>query len=405
MKTLNSVMWLTLLWFGLVLLAVTTHANECLKEVDELPVLTEIPNPFQFCNGEIVKIVDDWKKRREEIKEMLMFYEYGHMPPAPPIKKSELVVEVPLSENKILLRKYKVTYGPPELDIEIFIYLPNVKANSFPVILYIPKTVPKLDESDNGNFNIAKKCCLEKNYALCVFDKDMLDDDSGSRDQKIYKLYPEYDWGSLGVWAWGALRVLDFLETLPEIDTKHLALTGHSRRGKAALWASANDERIPLVIPQSSGTGGCGSYWIVGKGAETLKAITTDVAPYWFVPRLQSFIGKENRLPFDQHFLKALIAPRGQLSRESLGDLWANPRGTLAMHLYTVPVYEFLNAKDKIYIHFREGGHVLQDSDWDLVLDFCDFYFFKKDPPKGLNSIPFSDIPEPNWKTPFNINK
>ncbi len=381
---------------ALIFSPLAIYANNCLKEVDELPVLSEVPNPFQFCNGEIVKTIDDWKRRREEIKEILMYYEYGHMPPAPPIKSSKLLSEIELDDSKILMREYKVTYGPPEFDIDVILYLPNTKSNSYPVLLFIPKFWKQNDD----NLNIARKC-VARNYVLCVFNKDMLDDDSGSRDQKIYKLYPEYDWGSLAVWGWGALRVLDFLETLPIIDTKHLALTGHSRRGKASLWASANDERIPLVIPQSSGTGGCGSYWIVGKGAETLKAITTDVAPYWFVPRLKSFVGKENKLPFDQHFLKALIAPRAQFSRESLGDLWANPKGTQAMHLYTLPVYEFLNAKDNIYIHFREGGHALQDSDWDLVLDFCDFYFFGKEPPKGLNSLPFIDIPNPNWKTPL----
>ncbi|MCX8064448.1 MAG: hypothetical protein N3G21_04670 [Candidatus Hydrogenedentes bacterium] len=368
------------------------QVSECLKEVDELPVLNEVPSPFKTCSGEVIKTKNDWLKRREEIKQILMFYEYGHMPPAPPISSVRLIKEADILESRGICKEFKVIYGPPEFEIDIMLFLPKDGFPPYPTILYIPKFWKENDD----NLRIAEKC-IKKNYVLCVFDKSMLDDDSGSRDQKIYRIYPGYDWGSLAVWGWGALRVLDFLETLPDVDTKHLALTGHSRRGKASLWASANDERIPLVIPQSSGTGGCGSYWIVGDGAETLKAITTDVAPYWFVPRLKSFVGKENRLPFDQHFLKALIAPRGQLSRESLGDLWANPKGTQAMHLYTVPVYELLNAENNIYIHFREGGHALQDTDWDLVLEFCDFYFFKKKPPSGLNSLPFSDIPTPSW--------
>lgn len=374
--------------------AMYSQINECLKEVDALPELKEVPNPFRFCNGEIVKSKEDWLKRREEIKEILMFYEYGHMPPPPPILKAQLIKESEILDGIGICREYKVFYGPPEFDIDVMLFLPKVGEKPYPTILFIPKFWKENDD----NLKVAEKC-IKRNYVLCVFDKSMLDDDSGSRDQKIYKIYPQYDWGSLAVWGWGALRVLDFLETLPDIDIKHLALTGHSRRGKASLWASANDERVSLVIPQSSGTGGCGSYWVVGEGAETLKAITTDVAPYWFVPRLKTFIGKENRLPFDQHFLKALVAPRGQLSRESLGDLWANPKGTQAMHIYTIPVYELLDAKDNIYIHFREGGHALQDTDWDLVLDFCDFYFFKKEPPSGLNVLPFSDIPVPSWKS------
>ncbi|HOK10151.1 MAG TPA: hypothetical protein PLT82_03870 [Candidatus Hydrogenedens sp.] len=371
-------------------------ANECLKEVNELPSFEGIPNPFQFCDGKKVETVEDWRKRREEIKEILMFYEYGHLPPAPKIQKSELLIETTIFDDKALYREYAVYYGPPEFKLDVMMFLPvSAKEKPSPVILFIPKFWKENDD----NKEIAKKC-IERGYALCLYDKSVLDDDSGSRDQMIYKLYPECDWGSLGVWGWGALRVLDFLETIPEVNTKQLALTGHSRRGKASMWASANDERIPLVIPQSSGTGGCGSYRIVGKGAETLRAITTDVAPYWFVPRLKDFIGKEDRLPFDQHFLKALIAPRGQLSREALGDLWANPMGTQVMHECTVPVYQFLGATENIGIHYREGEHALQPSDWDVVLDFADHFFFKKKPPEGLNKLPFKDTPKPDWTVP-----
>ncbi|HOV33005.1 MAG TPA: hypothetical protein PLX23_06550 [Candidatus Hydrogenedens sp.] len=384
------------LFFILILPCFIYGENLCLKEVADLQPFEGIPNPFQFCNGEQVKNIQDWQNRREEIRDILVFYEYGHLPPSPKIQKSELVTEEKIFDNKYIYKEYAVFYGPPDFKLDVMMFLPTTSIEKpAPVILFIPKFWKENDD----NKEIAKKC-IDRGYALCLYNKDVLDDDSGNRDQMIYKLYPDCDWGSLGVWAWGALRVLDFLETIPEVNTKQLALTGHSRRGKTAMWASANDERIPLVIPHSSGTGGCGSFRIVGKGAETLKAITTDVAPYWFVPRLKDFIGKEDRLPFDQHFLKALIAPRGQLSRESLDDLWGNPMGTQAMHEYTVPVYEFLGVPQNIGIHFREGGHALQPSDWDVVLDFADYFFFKKNPPKGLNELPFKDIPKPNWSAP-----
>lgn len=371
--------------------------NPCLKEVKDLPPIEGIPNLFQFCNGEPVKTLQDWQKRREELKKILSFYEYGNLPPPAKIKKSELVIEEQFYDGKGIYREYTVFYGPPDFKLDVMMFLPiTVQKKPAPVILFIPKFWKENDD----NKNIASKC-IDRGYALCLYNKDVLDDDSGNRDQMIYKLYPDCDWGSLGVWGWGALRVLDFLETIPEVNTKQLTLTGHSRRGKASMWASANDERIPLVIPQSSGTGGCGSYRIVGKGAETLKAITTDVAPYWFVPRLKDFIDKEDRLPFDQHFLKALIAPRGQLSRESLGDLWANPLGTQVMHECTVPIYKFLGVPENIGIHFREGGHALQPSDWDVVLDFSDYFFFKKNPPEGLNVLPFKDTLKPSWVNTF----
>lgn len=376
-------------------LNIFSQENPCLKEVKDLVPFEGIPNLFQFCDGTPVKTVQDWEKRRKELKDILIFYEYGHLPPPAKIKKSELIVEENFYNDKGIYREYSVYYGPPDFKLDIMMFLPvSAKEKPCPVILFIPKFWKENDD----NKEIAMKC-IDRGYALCLYDKSVLDDDSGSRDQMIYKLYPDCDWGSLGVWGWGVLRVLDFLETIPEVNTKQLTLTGHSRRGKASMWASANDERIPLVIPQSSGTGGCGSYRIVGKGSETLKAITTDVAPYWFVPRLKDFIDKEDRLPFDQHFLKALIAPRGQLSRESLGDLWANPMGTQVMHECTVPVYQFLGVPENIGIHFREGGHALQPSDWDVVLDFSDYFFFKKNPPAGLNVLPFKDTPKPSWAT------
>ncbi len=387
----------TLLCMGLFFFSYNTSAdNPCLKEVKDLPAYEGIPNPFQFCNGEMVKTVEDWQKRREEIKEILAFYEYGHLPPPPKIKKSELLIEESFYDDKGIYREYNVFYGPPDFKLDVMMFLPvSAKEKPCPVILFIPKFWKENDD----NKEIAMKC-IDRGYALCLYDKSVLDDDSGNRDQMIYRLYPDCDWGSLGVWGWGALRVLDFLETISEVNTKQLALTGHSRRGKASLWASANDERIPLVIPQSSGTGGCGSYRIVGKGAETLKAITTDVAPYWFVPRLKDFIDKEDRLPFDQHFLTALIAPRGLFIREALADLWANPMGTQVMYECTIPVYKFLGVPENIGIHYREGGHALQPSDWDVVLDFADYFFFKKKPPEGVNILHFKDTPKPNWSEP-----
>jgi hypothetical protein len=198
------------------------------------------------------------------------------------------------------------------------------------------------------------------------------------------------------------MRVADYLATRPEIDVSKMAVTGHSRCGKAALLAGALDTRFGLVAPHASGAGGAGSFRIQPKGVETLELITQPTRfHYWFSPRLREFVDKEDRLPFDQHFLKALVAPRGLLSIIGLGDVWANPKGTQQTHLAVLPVFEFLNAKDKAALWFREGGHDEEPRDWTALCDYSDYVFFAKPRGDAFNRLPFPDAPKPfSWKTP-----
>jgi hypothetical protein len=161
------------------------------------------------------------------------------------------------------------------------------------------------------------------------------------------------------------------------VQTNHLAVTGHSRGGKAALLAGATDERIALTAPNNSGAGGAGCYRVQGPKSEALERITK-VFPFWFESRLAEFGGKIDRLPIDQHSVKALVAPRALLTTEALGDLWANPSGTQQTHLAAREVYAFLGAADKIGIAFREGGHEHNLADWQVLLDFADRQWFGK---------------------------
>src|SRR5207237_3161290 len=120
------------------------------------------------------------------------------------------------------------------------------------------------------------------------------------------------------------------------------------------LLAGAMDGRIALTVPNNSGCGGAGCYRYQAEKSEDIAAITKSF-PFWFVPRFQEFIGKVDRLPFDQHSVKALIAPRALLTNEALGDLWANPSGTQRTYLAATPVFDFLGARDKIGIYLRQG--------------------------------------------------
>jgi dienelactone hydrolase len=215
---------------------------------------------------------------------------------------------------------------------------------------------------------------MKRGYVLADFDREDIASDSAKKDG-IYLAYPELDSGRLAAWAWGFHRVVDFLHTLEDVDKNRIAVTGHSRGGKAALLAGVTDERIALTVPNNSGCGGAGCYRIQGNKSEDIAAITRKF-PYWFHSRLKEFVGKVDRLPFDQHTVKALVAPRALLSIEALGDRWANPQGSQQSHAAAREVFAFLGAVDRIGIHFRKGRHEQNADDWATLFDFADWQFF-----------------------------
>jgi hypothetical protein len=146
----------------------------------------------------------------------------------------------------------------------------------------------------------------------------------------------------------------------------------------------ADGQRVATKTPQPELFGavsaiGAGCYRLQAPNSETLAHIAK-AFPYWFHPRLHEFAGKVERLPFDQHTVKALIAPRALVSTEALGDLWANPRGTQQSHAAAREVFAFLGASERIGIRFRDGGHEHNLDDWTALLDFADWQFFGKSP-------------------------
>ncbi len=173
------------------------------------------------------------------------------------------------------------------------------------------------------------------------------------------------------------------------VDKARIAVVGHSRGGKASLLAGATDERIALTSANDSGCGGAGCYRQQGSGAETLADILRNF-PYWFGPRLGEYIGREDELPFDQHFLKAAVAPRLLLTTEALGDLWANPTGTWQTHAAARQVYRFLGIEERMGIWYREGGHAHSRADWDALLDFMALHFRGRPPVDRYDQDPFA---------------
>ncbi len=363
-------------------LGISTYVLYGLYRLDKPCIIKAFPDPFLLNNGSRVQTEADWLIRRAEIKETLLDLEYGHMPPGHPDNITAQVIQSTALGGGHILNVTHIIMTPnssqPSVTINftLWVYIPN-GTGPFP-------TIVKVGSDGLGSQEAMNQKILERGYLYVCYNHTELDPDTQGSDIQgaCQEVYPSYDWGSLAVWAWGAMRVVDYLlneswvnapNGIPNVDPTVLIITGHSRRGKTALLAGALDERFTMVVPNGSGCGGAGSFLVQGFFAETITAITSPHHYYsWFQEDFGNFGGNEQNLPFDQHFLRALVAPRIVLSTDATEDFWANPIGTQAIYEATNPVYEFLNATVNNSIHYRSGGHAFNEHDFTVLLDLSD---------------------------------
>lgn len=339
------------------------------------------PDPLMLENGQPVKTDEDWAKRRAEMREVLLRHQYGRGPSRQvPVTLSEVVAEETRNGGVTEFRSLRLAVGSENaFPVEVEVCLPAKGTGPYPMILCVGPGCPVIKEINKRGYIFA---CYEHRD----FDPDILGLD---RVGPAQAMFPDYDWGSLAVWAWGASRVLDYLITLPEVDEDRVVITGHSRTGKTALLAGALDERFAVVVPNGSGCGGAAAYRRYGPECETLELITRPSRfAAWFSKDFRQFADKEAELPFDQHFLRALVAPRAVLSTDALGDLWANPIGTAAAYREAQPVFDFLRVPENNAMHFREGEHDQLPEDFRVLLDFADHHFFGKPLAYTYNKMP-----------------
>lgn len=378
--------------FGLIACSMACAAEEQFPPAGELPQIKQLPDPFLFPDGSRVKSAADWSRRREQIKSQLLYYEFGRMAPPPGnVKGTE--VSSKSEDSGATAKEIRLTMGPDEkVRAHLFLTIPPGKGPFATIIkgdLCWGRIKPEIVSE-----------VIKHDYILAEFDRTDFAPDSKDRSKGVFVAYPNEDWGDLGAWAWGFSRCVDYLITRDDVDVKQIVVTGHSRGGKAALLAGATDERVALTVPNGSGCGGAGCYRVNPPKTETL-AIITDHFPNWFTPRFKEFVEKVDRLPFDHHELKALVAPRALLSTDALGDVWANPTGTEQTYLAAKVVFDFLGAGDKIGIHFREGGHDQNGEDFAALLDFADHLFVKLPLKQRYDQIPVptGDL-DFDWKAP-----
>ena len=354
----------------------------------------ELPDPFRLNNGERVRSPEDWRPRRQEIHDLIVGIEYSGLPPVPPETRWEELHSTTV--NWLDGARYvscRVLTGPERPFTFLLYVLVPPGDGPFPVVL-------------NGDgcwryvTDAVTEEVLRRGMILAQFNRVEIVPDAYSSDRTsgLYEVCPEGSYGALAAWAWGYHRCVDVLAGMDFVDASRIAITGHSRGGKTVLLAGATDERIALTCANNSGSGGAGCYRFQGPDSETL-ADTMRMIPYWFGPRLSEFVGREEQLPFDQHFLKVLIAPRALLTAEALGDLWANPTGTWQTHAAVGEVYRFLGAEDRLGIRYRDGGHDHGLADWGAFPDFMDWQLRDGPVPSGLNRNPFPNLPPVfSWK-------
>ena len=356
----------------------------------------ELPNLFRFEDGAAVRTREGWRRRRQELLDLVQRIGYGTLPPAPPgTEGEELHAHVVARLQNARHSQYRLTTrGDRPFQFLLHVLVPP-GVGPFPAI--ITGDACWRDVSDDIAAEVVRR-----GYILAEFNRVEIvhDNPVSGRASGLCRTYPDGDYGALAAWAWGYHRCVDFLLTLPCVDAACIAAVGASRGGKAALLAGATDERIALTAPNNSGCGGAGCFRLQGPNSETLADILR-VFPYWFGPRLGEFVGREHALPFDQHALKALIAPRALVTTEALGDLWANPSGTWLTHAAAREAFRFLGAEDRIGIWYREGAHEHGLADWTAQLDFADRHFRGRRSDARFDINPFPELPAAfSWSAP-----
>jgi hypothetical protein len=408
---------------ALSILAFAMSAVAEFPTIDQLPANSELPDPLKTFSGQPVSGREQWfAQRRPELRALFEHYMYGRAPAAPPAVRARVEREDPnYFGGKATKKELALEFGPPGTPpIHLLLVVPNRRSRPAPAFvglnfcgnhtllddptvslstIWMPERCPGCEGNrahDSGRGQQVDVWAIEQSidrgYAVATAYSGDMDPD---RPDFSDGLHPHFlrpgqtapaddEWGCIAAWAWGLSRMVDYLVTDPAIDAQRIAVVGHSRLGKTALLAAAFDERIALAIPHQAGCGGTApSRGTVG---ESVKQINESF-PHWFCGNFKQFNAQVDKLPFDQHCLVALVAPRPVLFTNAVEDQWANPDGQFTVLAAAEPVYKLLGAgglEDQsrpeigrlsagtLGYYIRPGKHSMTGEDWQVFLDFAD---------------------------------
>ena len=382
-----------------------------------------LPDPLIFNNGTAVKSLKDWKIRRAEIYSDFEKEVFGAVP-----KWNGNLRWVVLSSKDDAIEgiakrrevRLELSNGIQKNDLTILIYLPQ-NSKDAPVFLsynfdgnhttttdsdvLIPDSwvsnnkelgILNNHANENGRGKMISrwpvKEIVSRGFGLAtVYYGDVDPDFDDGFKNGVHQLFDSgrdsTSWGAVVAWAWGLSRIMDYFEKDQEINANKIIVLGHSRLGKAALWAGASDLRFAMVVSNCSGCGGAAlSKRIYG---ETVGSIN-HAFPHWFCNNFKKYSLREDLLPVDQHELIALMAPRPVYVASAADDLWADPKGEFLACVYASPVYELLGGKKfpvkempmlcapilgDISYHIRPGKHDITLYDWNCYMDVASQFF------------------------------
>ncbi len=346
-----------------------------------------VPDVLKFKDGTQITTKEQWPLLRKEIISTLCNEEYGFLPPEPSNMMVDIVSEdTKFCAGKVTLTKVilKLQMDRGEFSFPVYCSIPN-DAKSLPAFIHIcfrdnvpDKYMPVEEICDNG-FAI---------FSFCYNDV-VVDANVGFKQGLSTLLYKDgnrnpNDCGTIAMWAWAASRVMDYVQTFDVIDKDNIAVVGHSRLGKTALLTGGLDERFAYVISNDSGCSGAAITR--DKTGEHIHHITKSF-PHWFCENYKKYVNKEQDLPFDQHFLLALTAPRKLYVASAEADSWADPDSEYLSCIAASPVFELLGVKgfvhpDKypepgdvfhngnIAYHLRKGTHYFGRYDWQKFMEY-----------------------------------
>lgn len=416
------------LLIALAMLVVAPPIHADFPAPGELPRVAEFPDPLQMFDGSPVATAADWHNRRKpEIQQLFQHYMYGRRPAAPERVTGRVLFEDPQAfGGNGVLREVEVAFGPPDWP-KIYLLVATPRgAGPFPCVVganfggnhlftdhlqvrvpdaWMPDRYPGVVENrasaaargiHRDVWPLAE--IVGRGYATATFycgdvQPDRPEVAEGMRavwtnpGEAAAKLDDPARTATIMTWAWGIHRAVDYLVTDKSIDANRIATVGHSRLGKTALLAGAFDDRIALTIANQAGCGGSGPSRHSDPQAETVERITR-VFPHWFCQNFTAFGADPSRLPFDQHALVALCAPRPVLFTAAADDRWANPVGQFEVLRAATAVYELLGVEgleapamphpdaplidSRLGYWIRSGEHAMSPADWKTYLDFAD---------------------------------